>query len=241
MAVFAVVNRKGGVGKSTVATHVAAYLASKGLEVMLGDVDRQQSSRLWLSLRPESRPHIHGWTIDDRNFARPPAGVKHVVLDTPGGFQGIGLMKVAQYADAIIVPATTSVFDRAAAADSIKELRSFPRIATGKCTLACLGMRIDGRTRNGEALQRWAAGLELNYLGSIKAAQAYSRCLEQGLALFDYPHEKVADYLREWTALVALLDATLAREAEPAPAARTVETDERIRPVVASVPDYLRR
>jgi chromosome partitioning protein len=117
MAVIAVVNRKGGSGKSTLATHLASYLADRGFEVMLGDVDRQQSSRLWLGLRPESRPPIHGWTIDDRNFARPPAGVKHVVLDTPGGFQGVGLMKVALYADAILVPSTASLFDRRAAAD----------------------------------------------------------------------------------------------------------------------------
>ena len=41
-----------GVGKSTLSTHIAGYFASRGLSVTLGDIDRQQSSRLWLSLRP---------------------------------------------------------------------------------------------------------------------------------------------------------------------------------------------
>jgi chromosome partitioning protein len=218
MAVFAVVNRKGGTGKSTLATHLAAYLGSLGHEVMLGDVDRQQSSRLWLGLRPESRPFIHGWTIDDRNFARPPAGVKHVVLDTPGGFQGVGLMKVALYADAILVPATPSLFDRRAAADCIKELRGFPRLATGKCRLASVGMRIDGRTRNAQLLEAWAGEQGIEHLGTIKEAQIYARCLEQGLSIFDFPRNRSIDmYLAEWTPIIGWVEATLA-EATSAPA-----------------------
>src|SRR3954451_20439813 len=103
MTIIAVVNRKGGSGKSMLATHIAAYLASLRQEVMLGDVDRQQSSRLWLGLRPSGQPKIRSWLIDERNFARPPTGVEHVVLDTPAGFQGLGLMKVGLYADTILV------------------------------------------------------------------------------------------------------------------------------------------
>lgn len=223
MAVIAVVNRKGGSGKSTLATHIASYLAMQGVEVMLGDVDRQQSSRLWLTLRPESRPKIHGWTIDDRNFARPPAGVKHVVLDTPGGFTGVSLMKVALYADAVLIPATPSLFDRESAADCLKELRVQPRVSSGKCKVASIGMRIDSRTRNSQLLQDWAVKLELSHLGTIREAQAYARCMEQGMTIFDLPPAKVANYLPEWAPLTAWVDQLLAGPAEePAPDKRGV-------------------
>ena len=218
MSVIAVVNRKGGSGKSTIATHIAAYLACHGHDVMLGDVDRQQSSRLWLGLRPETQPKIQGWTIDERNFARPPAGVKHVVLDTPGGFQGVGLMKVAMYADAILLPATPALFDRQAAADCLKELRAYPRVALGKCRVASIGMRIDGRTRNGALLADWAAGLGLHHLGTIKEAQLYARCLEQGLSVFDFLPAKVESYLPEWALLKEWVEQALAAQA-PAPEA----------------------
>ena len=210
MAVIAVVNRKGGSGKSTLATHVASYLAERGYEVMLGDVDRQQSSRLWLNLRPEGRPPIHGWTIDDRNFARPPAGVKHVVLDTPGGFQGMGLMKVALYADAILVPSTPSLFDRQAAAECLKELRTYPRVQMGKCRLAGIGMRIDGRTRNAALLEAWADGEGLEHLGTIKEAQVYVRCLEQGMSVFDFPRSRAIEgFLLEWQRVCGWIDEVL--------------------------------
>ena len=56
MPVVVVANPKGGVGKSTMATNIAGYFASKGHAVMLGDADRQQSSRLWLGLRPPAAP-----------------------------------------------------------------------------------------------------------------------------------------------------------------------------------------
>ena len=52
MPVIAVANPKGGVGKTTLSTNIAGYYASRGHAVMLGDVDRQQSARTWLGLRP---------------------------------------------------------------------------------------------------------------------------------------------------------------------------------------------
>ena len=50
MPVIVVANPKGGVGKSTLSTNLAGWLARQGHAVMLGDVDRQQSARTWLSL-----------------------------------------------------------------------------------------------------------------------------------------------------------------------------------------------
>lgn len=236
MSVIAVVNRKGGSGKSTLSTHIAAYLASLGEEVMLGDIDRLQSSRLWLSLRDPRYKKIHGWSIDEKNFARPPAGVKHVVLDTPGGFQGFGLMKVTMYADAILLPAAAGIFDRNSAAESIRELRAFPRVASGRCKIACVGMRIDGRTRQAEALQAWASEQALDCIGTIRMAQAYSKCLEAGLSIFDFPPNKVEAYLPEWQPITAWLDAILAAAA-PTPGSHGSREELRTRqPILASRP-----
>jgi hypothetical protein len=61
---------QGGVGKTTLATNLAGYFARHGHAVMLGDTDRQQSSRAWLNLRPESAPPISTWDIDADNIAR---------------------------------------------------------------------------------------------------------------------------------------------------------------------------
>ena len=75
MPVIVVANPKGGVGKSTLATNVAGCLARQGHAVMLGDVDRQQSSRQWLALRPAQLPPIQrlGRRPRRRSCARPRA------------------------------------------------------------------------------------------------------------------------------------------------------------------------
>lgn len=213
MSIIAVVNGKGGCGKSTLATHLASYFAARGEEVMLGDVDRQQSSRLWLALRPPQQHRIHGWTVDEKNFARPPAGMRHVILDTPGGFHGFSLMKVSAHAHAILIPVTAGVFDRAAARDCIHELRSMPRVASGRCQLACIGMRMDARTSQAESLRAWASEMGIPCLGHIRSAVAYNRCLESGLSLFDLPAQKVSQHLSDWQALIHWLEQLRAADA----------------------------
>src|SRR6478672_1771789 len=104
MPVVVVANPKGGVGKSTVATNIAGYFASRGHSVMLGDADRQQSSRLWLGLRPAAARTITSWDVGEDKLAKPPKGTTHVVLDTPAGIHGKSLQRVVDIADKVIVP-----------------------------------------------------------------------------------------------------------------------------------------
>ena len=71
MPVIVVANPKGGVGKSTLSSNIAGYLARKGRTVMLGDIDRQQSSRTWLKQRPADMPQIQSWDVDADNDEQP--------------------------------------------------------------------------------------------------------------------------------------------------------------------------
>ncbi len=74
MPVIVVANPKGGVGKTTLATNIAGYYASRGHKVMLGDVDRQQSARTWLALRPAGLAPIAAWEVTHDEVVRPPKG-----------------------------------------------------------------------------------------------------------------------------------------------------------------------
>lgn len=213
MAVIAVVNRKGGSGKSTLATHLAAYCAHAGLAVMLGDMDRQQSTQSWLRLRQarvDARcPPIVGWAVDPRNVLRPPAGIQQVILDTPGGLRGFDLARVSIYADAILMPICHSAFDRESTAECFAELMALPRVASGQCRIAAVGMRIDGRTRAADALEDWAAGLGLKFLGALREAQAYVRCVEQGLTVFDLPPSQTPIDRAQWTPILQWIEPVL--------------------------------
>lgn len=214
MPVIAVINRKGGSGKSTLATHLAAYCATHGMPVMLGDVDRQQSTRGWLRQRekqpqPEQNAPIVSWTVDPKNVRRPPAGIRRVILDTPGGMRGFDLARVVMFADAILMPVCNSAFDRDSAAACYAELLTLPRVANGRCQVGAVGMRLDGRTKAAEVLQAWADEHQIPFVGVLRETQAYVRCIEQGLTLFDLPAAQVQADMAQWQPILQWIDPVL--------------------------------
>jgi chromosome partitioning protein len=206
MPVIAVVNRKGGSGKSTFAAHVAAWCARQGHSVMLGDVDRQQSSRGWLRRRHIDLPPIAPWALDQKNVLRVPTGITHVVLDTPGGLHGFELARTVMFADAIVMPVCPSVFDRESAAGCHAELMTLPRVANGRCRLATVGMRVDGRTNAADVLDKWAQGVGVPLLGVLRETQLYVKSLEKGLTIFDLPASQAAADLAQWEPILRWLD-----------------------------------
>ena len=111
MRVILVANSKGGSGKSTVATHLAAYYAGQGERVLLADADRQLSALAWLSRRPDSVSRITGreWAIGDED--RIPKGEGVMVLDSPANLHGKKLTALLRLADQVVVPVQPSPFD----------------------------------------------------------------------------------------------------------------------------------
>ena len=209
MPVIAVVNRKGGSGKSTLAAHMAAWCARQGSSVMLGDVDRQQSARAWLKRRDPNLPVIAPWAVDQKNMLRVPTGITHVVLDTPGGMHGFELARVVMFADAIIMPVCNSMFDRESAAACHAELMALPRVASGRCRLVTVGMRIDGRTNAAQTLRDWSEALGIPFLGALRETQLYVRSLERGMTIFDLPPSLTALDLQQWEPILHWLKPVL--------------------------------
>ena len=205
MPVIAVINRKGGSGKSTMATHLAAWLARQGAAVMLGDVDRQQSTRTWLKRRDPQLPAIAPWAIDQKNVLKVPSGVTHVVLDTPGGLHGFELAKVVMGAHAVIIPVCNSIFDRESASACIAELMALPRLATGRCKLGVVGMRVDARTHAAQTLRDWADALHVPFLGVLRETQAYVRSLDSGHTIFDLRGAGVKPDRAQWEPILEWL------------------------------------
>jgi chromosome partitioning protein len=210
MPVIAIVNSKGGSGKSTLATHLAGHAASLGLAVMLGDVDKQRSTVGWLrrrAMEPAARKApIMSWVADPQKVMRPPTGVSHVVLDTPGGLRGFELARVVMSADAVLVPVCDSAFDRDAAAQAWAEISAHPRVSSGRCRVAIVGMRIDARTRAEATLRAWADAIGAPFLGVLRDTQGYVKCIERGLTIFDLPEGKAAFDREQWAPILDWLD-----------------------------------
>ena len=204
MPVLAVANPKGGVGKSTLATNVAGYWASQGHAVMLGDVDRQQSSRLWLGLRPPAARPIATWDVQRDLIVRPPKGTTHVVLDTPAGLHGGKLREVLRIADKVLVPLQPSIFDIYATREFIDQL--VDARGASRRDIGLVGVRVDERTIAADQLRQFTEGLGLPVLGMLRPTQNYVYLAARGLTIFDIAPGRVARDLEQWQGLRDWLD-----------------------------------
>jgi chromosome partitioning protein len=230
MAVIAVINSKGGAGKSTVASHLAAYRAIRCPDVALCDLDPQKSTEVWLRQRPASSAKIRGHSLAN-SFTHPPADSRHVFIDTPSGFQGLAYLRVMMYADAVLVPTAFSFFDRRALESAVRMLQAAPRVVKGRCAIACVGTRIDSRSNDRALLETMLRDLGVPYLGAIPPARIYSRCLEQGLTVFDFPSAVARGQRAHWAGVIAWLETILAK-VTPHPVSPCVSAS---RPVVTGV------
>lgn len=205
MPVVVIANPKGGVGKSTLATHVAGYFASKGHAVMLGDADPQQSSRLWLGLRPAEARAISTWEMTAELIVRPPRGTTHVVIDTPAGLSGTRLNEVMKMADKVIVPLQPSVFDIFATRSFLDELARSRQ--AGKLKIGLVGMRVDARTIASSNLHEFVDAQGLPVLSYLRDTQNYVHLAARGLTLFDVATPRIEKDLLQWQPVCEWLDA----------------------------------
>lgn len=204
MSIIAVMNRKGGSGKSTLAVHIAAWYASKGDGVMLGNTDKQRSTQAWLGRRAHQAASIATWPSDLGVALRGAPGHGRVVMDTPGGIHGLELAKHLVRVDAIIVPVGPSIFDFETSSDFFDELLQHPRVASGRCQVAVIGMRWPR-----DIAQAWRCTTvpkTLPLLTVIPDESVYRSCLDSGSSIFDAEEGDLSRDLSYWQPLLDWID-----------------------------------
>ncbi len=206
MKSFLIANPKGGSGKSTLATNLAGWFAGRGHQVMLGDTDRQQSSREWLKLRSPQLPRIDSWEIPEGGPARPPKGTSHVVLDTPAGLHGKKLAHLVKLVDSVIVPLQPSLFDILATRHFLDLLLEEKAVRQHERFVAVVGMRVDPRTRAARELERFLDDLGLPVLAHLRDTQNYVQAAAHGMTIFDLPAFRAEKDWEQWQPLTAWVD-----------------------------------
>lgn len=205
MPVIVVANPKGGVGKSTLSTQVAGYFASRGKAVMLGDIDRQQSARTWLGLRPATAAAIRAWDTEDDLRVRTPKGTTHVVLDTPAGLHGKRLDDVLKIASHVLVPLQPSIFDIHATHDFLQRLAEHKR--TQKLQVGIVGMRSRDGTLSADHLKAFLGTQTFPVITHLRDTQNYVHLAAHGLTLWDVAPSRVERDLAQWQPVTQWLDA----------------------------------
>ncbi len=202
MFTILIATSKGGAGKTTIATNLAACLAGKRQRVALLDLDRQQSAARWLARRPQGFPQIVAAELGADTKTLRAAGIQWLVIDSPAGLHGDALTERVRQADAILVPVAPSSFDFEATADLLAELERLKPVREGRRPVALIGSRVDGRTVAASDLDEFLAPLSLDVLTHIRDAQAYVHAARAGLSVFDLPRSRGEELWEDWPPVV---------------------------------------
>lgn len=132
-------NTKGGVGKSTLASHLAIWLFDAGYRVALLDTDEQQTSAQWVSAAEPAITVVSAYEMDDIRKARSELFASHeiVVADSPGS-GGDASQTITLLADFAVVPLQPSKPDVRAIKDALKIVRLAQEMSGGSRPKASL-------------------------------------------------------------------------------------------------------
>ncbi|MBW8078234.1 MAG: AAA family ATPase [Gallionella sp.] len=193
MKTILVANPKGGSGKSTLSVNVAGFLAQRGDHVAMLDLDRQQSSALWLGMRDIQLP-----LIDLLGDKKPDDGYDWLVIDSPAGLHGKNLAHALKLASKIIVPIAPSLFDLDASRTFLEELAREKAVRKNHCHIGIIGMRMSPRTKAAQALEHFLTTFDLPILAYLRETQVYVNAAFEGKSLFDLPAHLAERELEQW-------------------------------------------
>lgn len=203
MKTWLVACSKGGVGKTTIATHLAAEAAVAGLNVVLVDADPQGSATRWCERRAGMASAV--LPIDGTRKAWPkriPEGTQRVIIDAPAGAMGAALQEFLEVADAVVVPIQPSALDIEASIRFIESLGKHPRVRRGKLRVGLVGNRLKPHTNASQQaldiLRSWPFPL----VAELRDSQAYVVLTGLGKSLFDYHSAQVREHQADWQPLL---------------------------------------
>lgn len=202
MHVIAVLNQKGGSGKTTIATHLARALQLEGADVLLVDSDPQGSARDWAAVREDQPLTVVG--IDRPTIERDLKNVArkdYVVID--GAPQAADLaVSAIKAASFVLIPVQPSPYDIWATADLVELVKQRIELTDGRLQAAFVVSRAIKGTKIGAEVADALAGYGLPVLDSrITQRVSYPGTAAGGTTVLDT--EPAGDAAAEIRALAA--------------------------------------
>lgn len=210
-----VINTKGGCGKTTIATNLASFYASKGMSTALYDYDAQASSMRWVQVRDHEQEaaEIYGVMAYEKARGitkswqlRLPPETERVIVDAPPSLKGPDLTERLKGADTILIPVLPSSIDMYATADFIRDLMlgSLPR--ANKVRIAIIANRIRDNTHSFNMLKRFLDSLSIPVVAQLRDTQNYVRATEAGLGIHELKYQRTYTDKLHWNAVYNWLE-----------------------------------
>ena len=202
MPVIAVLNQKGGSGKTTIATHLARCLQLEGLEILLVDSDPQGSARDWAAAHEEQPVPVVGIDRPIINKSLKSMGRKDfIVIDGAPQIEALAVSAIKS-ADFILIPVQPSPYDVWATSDLVDLVKARIEIMDGRLQAAFVISRAIKGTKIGNEITSALADYGLPVLTSrITQRVIYPTSAATGQTVFE--REPDGEAAHEIQALIA--------------------------------------
>jgi chromosome partitioning protein len=209
MRKLAIVSRKGGTGKTTLAVNLATAAYSNGRKVVLADVDGQRSSQQWSRARGRTGPSVQPTSaggLFQLSFSAERQGADLLIVDTPGSFED-GVLTSIKLSDLCVLVTRPNYLDIASlltTAEAVRQLGRPALVVLNQAPCRRNGFEAPLVDRAIEALR--FTGLPIATVG-LRARVAYQTAMSRGLSVFEWePGGAAAEEVRRlWTDVEAHL------------------------------------
>jgi chromosome partitioning protein len=202
MRTIAVINAKGGCGKTTIATSLACAMAWEGHTVALGDMDPQQSTSDWLAQRPEDYPTLIGLNSLAGPLRAPPEA-DTLILDTPAGIHGAELGHVLRRCETVLVPILPSPVDMRACWRFLNYMLGLKPVQSRDTVVGLIANRVKTQTIVYRELTGFLNDFRVPVIGQIRDSMNYVRAFERGLSVSDMPPYLAWQDWEEWETIMS--------------------------------------
>jgi len=218
-----VLNPKGGCGKTTLATNIAAYYAMRGPAPTLVDFDSQGFSMRWLHNRPGNRPRIYGASAYQQAMqgqqtvhlqTRP--DTEKLIIDLPAALSPDELQDVTYDAGSILVPILPSNIDVNCASRFIANLLLVAQIDRRNRQLAVVANRTRQNTKSYRMLLRFLTSLQIPLIAVLRDSQNYVHAADQGIGICEMPAYRVQKDIPQLKLIINWLDQWRMRQLDAA-------------------------
>ena len=209
-----ILNPKGGCGKSTLATNLAACYAQRGPTPAIMDYDPQGSTMAWLDRRPEDLPSIHGIAAYRNSMTatrswqlRVPDETVNLLVDSPASVNHDDLRELTRDSTSILVPVLPSSMDIHAASRCIADLLLVAKVDRRDRKLAVVANRTRKNTKSFGKLMRFLDSLGIPIIAVLRDSQNFVHAAERGVGLCEMQPSRVKSDVEQIDRIVEWLEA----------------------------------